>query len=260
VPGELLLLNLVAVLFLVLLIGPKSVVTRDEVRVTLVALVVLSTLGLFLAASYHAQVKVNKGGDSEDLESSYAKRRTAFKWGLLTAAVVADALIIFWMWPTLQLVFRYRTPAVLQYILISGLIGLFIQRLIGAFPTYHDHAKPFFMMAGICVCVPLAYIDVLAFAYGVFPLIPVSRGGANYIEAERVQLQPAASPPQGAPKPPPSQPVWLLMETESAVFVALDETEDAPKRWLDARETPKVQIVHRSAINGWTCLPRKTSP
>ena len=273
--GMLLILNLVAMLFLVVIIGPKSVLNRDVVRSTLVALPVCTIVPLVLFASYQSKETRRQEEWKKDYEKMseedqatrkaslagerdrFHKRLEHLRSALLVAAVVADLVVIIWMWPTLWLMFKYRTPALLQYILVSGIIGLFVERVIASFPRYQERARPFFTIAAVCVCIPLAYFDILAFTYGVYPFIPASRGGANYMEAERIQLQPVASPPQSASKPPPSQPVWLLMETESALFIALDADEDAPKRWLDAREIPRVQVVHRSAINGWTCLLKK---
>jgi hypothetical protein len=274
-PGELLILNLVIMLFLVVIIGPKSVLSRDEVRYTIVALPVCSILALCMVACYRAGEEKRRKAWKEKFETIPAAGRAAFgehiqedmrlsynrleilKWGLVLVAGVADGLVIYWMWPTLQLMFQHRAPALLQYILVSGIIGLFVERLVASLPGYQERAKRFVLVAAVCICIPLAYFDVLAFTYGVYPFIPVSRGGANYIEAERIQLQPAASPPQAASQSPPTNTVWLLMETESALFVALDSEDDAPKKWLDATVTPKVQIVHRSALNGWTCSVKK---
>src|ERR1035441_8803827 len=53
--GMLLILNLVAMLFLVVIIGPKSVLNRDVVRSTLVALPVCTIVPLVLFASYQSK-------------------------------------------------------------------------------------------------------------------------------------------------------------------------------------------------------------
>jgi hypothetical protein len=267
-------LNFVTMLFLVLLVGPKSVIMQDSVRYELLFLTVFSILALCLLALYSAAEAKRQRQLADTKEEAvraamerrtatelnlHYKRLDAVKFVLFCAALIVDGFVINWMWPTLHTMVKYRTSSLLQYILISLTIGILIQQVIASSQRYRDHAKPLLVVAMVCICIPLAYMDILAFTHGVYPFIPESRGGANFLEADRIQLQPVVGAPQSASNPLPTNSVWLLMETESTLFIAIDDSTNAPENWFAVTNTPHVQAVNRSAISGWI-YDVKTSP
>jgi len=271
-PTFILLINIIIVFYGLIIIAPQSVFLNGWVQIALVCLPVVSVAALsflayyrsYLTREFESRIASAQADEHDaiaryvigDLKSLYKKLEFS-KWCCVGVAFVCDWIIII---PTILYfheneISRGRLYLIALYFLLSITIGLYISTLVNIFDEVHESARtPMLMLAG-AVCLPLAYLAILSFAFGLFPFIPVSRGGANYLDVRRIVLHFSenASKDSSAPAALKDQNVWLISETDTCLYVATDTDSDAPKRWLDSdpKNMPKIQMVSRSALTSW---------
>lgn len=112
-------------------------------------------------------------------------------------------------------------------------------------------------LSAISVIIMFYFLGILAFAYRVYPLIPVAKGGGNYVESPRVVIHfrpvPGVFPIVEATSPVES----ALSESNS--FVIIDQSPDSlflanttdsggPVKWEEMRYVPNIIEVQRESI------------
>jgi hypothetical protein len=119
---------------------------------------------------------------------------------------------------------------------------------------------------------PFYYLIVLAFAYGVFPNIPSTRGGGDYSEAPKVVVtlrDPLVlSPPSQRLMAPNSQnvtiPLVVIEETSWAFYLADPSEAGGPTEWKDiGGRKPELLTLNKTAIttiHAESHVPKKSTP
>jgi hypothetical protein len=153
-----------------------------------------------------------------------------------------------------------------------GLIGYLLHRMRKWSVEVPDPVMRYGLLTvGVATCGALYYMSVLSFAYRVYPFIPVVKGGGDYTDERAIILtfderqansvpealvqRAAPATDQLAPANPmklvlTSQPVILIEETPTALFVASPKGSVDPVQWRNPApdKKPTVICVQRSLI------------
>jgi hypothetical protein len=117
--------------------------------------------------------------------------------------------------------------------------------------------KPKVYVAGAVLISTTYFLSVLAFAYRIYPYIPVAKGGGDYTHASRVILQPNPENIWNLPdalfedpatRTRPSRLLVLIEQTPDAVYVARIDDEDGPRVWRGMERLPTVMEVSRDEL------------
>lgn len=143
---------------------------------------------------------------------------------------------------------------------------VFVERYVAIQVRYEGRDRVLAWFFTLCLLAGLWYMSVYAFAYGIFPDIPVLKGGGNYATARSVEIYfkkdacsdiPAAiisRPPNADPcaavrgEAVKSIPLKIIEQTAEFVFVA-DPNVSNPQQWR-LWKTPTIYAVYREQIAG----------
>lgn len=113
-------------------------------------------------------------------------------------------------------------------------------------------------LIGVSLSLMFFFLGIISFALRVYPFIPVSRGGGNYIEAPTVKLHFRPIPGVGSMLSTNS-PVMLALSTSNSFVIIertstsiyLADTNDAggPVAWRLMRKLPRIIEVRRDSID-----------
>jgi hypothetical protein len=112
-------------------------------------------------------------------------------------------------------------------------------------------------VAGAVLISTTYFLSVLAFAYRIYPYIPVAKGGGDYTHASRVILRSRPDNIWNLPDPlfedpatrtAPSRLLVLIEQTPDAVYVARVDDEGGPSQWRGMEHLPTVMEVSRDEL------------
>lgn len=116
-----------------------------------------------------------------------------------------------------------------------------------------------------CLMIATYYLSVLAFAYLIYPFIPVTKGGGDYVGAPTAQLcfqetnakfllpELLANSTPGENDCVKSKPVQIIEESATSVFVAFPDDAGGPGEWRRGNK-PTVFEIRRDKIGSITFL------
>lgn len=240
------------------------------------ALYVLTLLGMTTARRL-ASSKLSTGIASLDkiigriIDPIFSRLCETARIALVQGTFCVAALIIdFWLldWsPFAQIanasLFR---PSFFYYFLCILGASVFALRYLAISERYRGQYRVYAWVFTLCVVAGLWYMSVYAFAYGVYPNIPVVKGGGDYATARSVEFyfnkdaclnlperiiwrQPTADPCQSVGKEGVrSIPLKIIEETTDLIFVA-DPNESSPEKWRRWK-TPTIYAIIRTQIAG----------
>jgi hypothetical protein len=165
------------------------------------------------------------------------------------------------------------TRALFYYFLCFLSAGFLVHRFFSV-PKRREGAYPTSAWLFVaCVSGGLWYMSIFAFAYGVYPHIPVVKGGGDYATTPDVELyfkkdthtylpkeiilSTDAGPIRSSIGQVRSIRLKVIEETAAYVFVA-DPKSSTPRRW-QAWQTPKIYAVDRTQILSIAYSPETTN-
>ena len=123
--------------------------------------------------------------------------------------------------------------------------------------TDDTNSKAARWVLAICVVGPAYYLSVLAFAFNVYPYIPVERGGGSFVESPiavlRFKGDFASTLPEDlldchSGKCDRSVPLIVMEETNVTLFVANPKDAGGPYEWrMGAR--PEITAINRDVVS-----------
>jgi len=126
------------------------------------------------------------------------------------------------------------------YVAFGATFGIMIRTMVlyEHRPTHVTNVYAYRTMI-ICLMLPLYYLMLLAYAYGVFPYIPAPRGGGDYTQSPRIVVQfdrattqPSAMTPYLDPAvPAQTKPLILVEETNKGLYLADPNEAGGPAEW-----------------------------
>jgi hypothetical protein len=161
----------------------------------------------------------------------------------------------------------------LSYIGLSLILGL----LISTVSVYErrqqtpERRRAVLVLSSTLVA-PFFYLIVLAFAYGVFPNIPSTRGGGDYSEAPKVlvTVRDPLAPSQktqrfmAAGSQNVTMPLIVIEETSWAFYLADPTEAGGPAEWKDiGGRKPEIFALNKTAItsiHAESRVPQKATP
>lgn len=274
------LTNLVVVYYVLTILAPDSILLDSYVRAALFALPAIAIVGLATLyglgrlldrelqkrldeAAEHKRESVKR--DIEKLRVKSAAWLYRLKIVFLLISLAFDCYLLWKLKHIAYLILLYRWLPVTLFVFLSAIIGFYFFLILKMAPNLHNRVKFIVVSVAAAVCFPLAYFAVTAFAFGIFPFIPVTRGGANYIEVPQVRLVQATMDVPLSLQKVFDQPVWLIAESGDVLYVALDDESTTdhirpPEHWLKPGVVPHIVTINRTLVAGWSSTPSAKSP
>jgi hypothetical protein len=157
------------------------------------------------------------------------------------------------------------------FVLFMLLIALYVFFAAQRFRRPNSSLTSRMALTFSCVCVvgTLSYMSVLTFAYAIYPYIPSSRGGGEFIDSVRIKLVPKKDDTPQLPDDiralilSDQSPFIILDQNSDLIFVASSEDSGGPIAWRtpnDKNEVrrPTVYEIRRSALISVIYLNPKT--
>jgi hypothetical protein len=170
---------------------------------------------------------------------------------LIIALILAMDRIVFpGMWPTVRAMF----PGILFFfgfsVGIAGLIDRVYEIMSGA--TEWNLRAVVYAFLSSCTLFLLLFVDILAYAYVVFPFIPSVKGGADYTEAHRVHVITAED---AVEKGRSLRDVILLYSTSTSFFFAEPVPGNDACDWRRPSVFPNFVQVRREQVHSLALRP-----
>lgn len=167
------------------------------------------------------------------------------------AAVYVSAIAIQGYWPLVERISSVNPSRVLLYVLLFSVTCYWL------YSTYQRYRATHEMRFWLLTC-PLVglmyYLTVVGFAHSLFPYVPASRGGGDYMLAPivSIQLKKEMSATRSALETflGNGDPKVVIDETSTTLFIADECTKGGPLAWSQnrPRERPRVWAVSRDSI------------
>jgi hypothetical protein len=279
--------NLVFIFYVVVIFVPQSVGVTTWFQVPMIALPSIAVLGLsgifFYSNKLRKQWRTRLAEVDEhkidavkreivEQQKAWHSASEFVRSGFVTISLCLDGIIIWQFWHIFYFMFHYRWVPVLLYLFLSFIIGVYLIIVVKIGPQYSLAARPYLYLSATCVCVPLMYVAVVSFAFGVFPFIPSTRGGANYSEAPLLKLWLYSDTPIDNENDIKDRPLWLISETDKVIYLATDDTptdqassgqsntlaqqpqdhSPGPTGWFDPKTPPRIIVISRDQVAGWS--------
>jgi hypothetical protein len=254
VPSAILLTNLLFVFYVFAVFTPPGFVAQREF--VLPAMFLFTVLGII--ATRVGIGKLVKKGLSEEFGE---------KINIYTRWVLCIAIVFILDWYALGGFLRF-----LWDIFLNGGVYFFLFLLTAAFlaervrvrtKQYADYRMRITLqILGGCLVIAAYYLSVLAFTLRIYPYIPVTKGGGDYVGAPNVILcfqgnnEKLAVPNLvGATLNDciPSKELQIIEESTTSVFVADPKDADGPESWRVGKK-PVVYEVRRDKVGSITFI------
>jgi hypothetical protein len=156
----------------------------------------------------------------------------------------------------------------LLFVLLVVLMLAFLQHFLPVFAKYRRAGALCAM--NLSVTFSFLYLSIIAYAYHIYPYLPVTRGGGDYSADPKVSFLTFAR--EWVPAIPEeilqknslqSKPVTVLEDTADAVFVTLEHEQKEREKWrLVGMENkpPVIYALKKDAVVNITYQDRKIGP
>jgi hypothetical protein len=228
-PTVLLVVNLLAVFYIVAVFAPVGFTRDKEYAVPAMFIVtVLGIIGINLFTKHYVK------DEQSDRFGNVAR------WVL--CLVVLFGLDVYTLNGLFQLLWdiSWKGGVYFFVFMLLALVTVERTRIRTSAVTDWRQRVALKMVAG-CILVAIYYLSVLAFALRLYPYIPVTKGGGNYVDAPTAVLcfqetnAKFALPDLVGPTSNdciPSKPLQIIEETTTSVFVADPAAAGGPPAWL----------------------------
>lgn len=246
--GHATLVVLVLGLYLVALLAQRSRLVHDPwFQAAMILMPTLSVLGLFgVNLICKRFVKVTE----VERVSSYLKH------AILLFVLVCLGVMAYRLWDTIEDILGHQKLPLCLYSLLAFLVGVIgthnVKNIVG---VTRSEARPVIAAASICLVAPLMYFMVVSFAFGLFPYIPVSRGGADFTDARPVEISTVAS--GGSPTafedptaqvPAEGKRVFIIEEAGDLMYIGRERKDSTAFDWRHRGNRPDLIVLNRKDI------------
>jgi hypothetical protein len=248
-PTVLLSVNLLFVFYIFAVFAPQGYISKHELiipimfTVTIVGITFIRMIIQKLAIAWGLTHR-----HSDDFQR-YAK------WGLLLFIVVF--LDWYALYDTLDFIWEVFWSG--KYVFLFFLTAVIIaERTRDRIQQMKDWRQQYALQViAVCLIIATYYLSVLMFAIRLYPYIPVSKGGGDYVDAPNVMLcfqevnakfilpELLSSPHHN--ECIKSRPLQIIEESSTSVFVADPDDAGGPKEWRTGKK-PKVYEVRKDKV------------